>query len=270
VNKELLKSFFIVFLFILVSIPSVLNAPQQRAEELEKQRLTEEQNKILIEEKRTYLLGKFDPILHKDFVKIPLKFTVARTEMYLRREAYDAFVEMRIGAMQDGITLNIASAARNFDYQKGLWENKWNGITFVDGKNLSESIPDGLGRFKKILEYSAAPGTSRHHWGTDIDLGGADTLYFNSEKGKKEYEWLTQNAPLFGFCQTYNLKGSNRPTGYNEERWHWSYLPLARIFTEEYKNLIQQKDILGFAGDAQVSNLNLINEYILSINPDCI
>ena len=95
-------------------------------------------------------------------------------------------------------------------------------------------------------------------------------MYFNSEKGKKEYEWLVKNAPLFGFCQTYNLKGSARGTGYNEEKWHWSYLPLSRTFIQEYKNLIKDEDIKGFLGDKYVPALNLINNYILAINPDCL
>ena len=270
VPKNLLKSIFVVILFLLVASASVVNAPQNREKELRKQILIEVQKKIVIEEKKAYLLGKFDPALHKDFVKVPLKFTVAQNEMYLRIEAYRAFVEMRIEAMKDGVALNIASATRNFDYQKNLWNNKWTGATIVDGQNLSESMPDEQERFKKILEYSAAPGTSRHHWGTEIDINNANPSYFEGSLGEKEYRWLAQNAYRFGFCQTYTLKGSVRPTGYNEEKWHWSYLPLAKAFTQEYENLIKNEDIKGFLGDQFVPYLNLINDYVLSINLDCI
>jgi LAS superfamily LD-carboxypeptidase LdcB len=173
-------------------------------------------------------------------------------------------------AKKEGMDLKIASATRNFDYQKNIWNNKWDGVTIVNGKNLSTSMPDGLERFKKILEYSAAPGTSRHHWGTDIDINDANPQYFNSEKGQKIYAWLVENAPLFGFCQPYNQKGSGRPTGYNEEKWHWSYLPLAKSFTQEYKNLITDTDINGFLGDQYVVGQDLINNYVLSINPECL
>ena len=79
-----------------------------------------------------------------------------------------------------------------------------------------------------------------------------------------------KNTPLFGFCQTYNLKGNIRPTGYNEEKWHWSFLPLSRAFTQEYKKIITEEDIKGFLGDENVSALNLINNYVLAINPECL
>jgi len=39
---------------------------------------------------------------------------------------------------------------------------------------------------------------------------------------------------------------------------------------EEYKNLIKDEDIKGFWGDEYVATFNLINDYVLSINPDCI
>lgn len=120
------------------------------------------------------------------------------------------------------------------------------------------------------MEYSAVPGTSRHHWGTDIDINNSTPPYFDSEKGELEYAWLVKNAPLFGFCQPYTLKGTARPTGYNEEKWHWSYLPLAKTFTQEYKNLIKDGDIKEFLGDEYVSGQDLINKHVLGINPDCL
>jgi LAS superfamily LD-carboxypeptidase LdcB len=171
-------------------------------------------------------------------------------------------------AEKAGIVIKIASGTRNFNYQKSIWENKWNGKTLVDDKNLSTEIPDGVERFKKILEYSAAPGTSRHHWGTDIDINGITPGYFYTKEGKASYDWLVKNAPRFGFCQSYNEKNS-RLNGYNEERWHWSYIPTARIFMEEYKKLVKEEDINGFLGDSYVKDLDLINNYVLSINPEC-
>ena len=48
--------------------------------------------------------------------------------------------------------------------------------------------------------------------------------YFESGKGKQEYEWLRDNAYEFGFCQVYSEKGMERKYGYEEEKWHWSYI----------------------------------------------
>ena len=47
------------------------------------------------------------------------------------------------------------------------------------------------------------PSTSRHHWGTDIDLNSLNNSYFSSGKGLKEYDWLTTNANHYGFYQVY-------------------------------------------------------------------
>ena len=242
-------------------------------EETGERLLREEAARKVAEEnakKKIYLMGKFEPVEREDFAVVPQKYNIAGYKMYLRKKALQSFEQMAEAAMKDGVELNITSATRNFDYQKDLWNNKWTGITFVEGKNLSASIPNGQQRFEKILEYSAVPSTSRHHWGTDIDINGVTPTYFESEEGKKVYEWLSANAPLFGFCQTYNEKGYDRISGYNEEKWHWSYLPLARDFTQEYKKLIRNEDIVGFLGDEYVSRENLINNYVLSINPECI
>jgi D-alanyl-D-alanine carboxypeptidase len=215
-------------------------------------------------------LGEFDQSKRKDFTLIPSKYLVGGSKMYLRKEAYTAFIKMRTAALKDKITLNVASATRNFIYQKGLWEKKWTGLTIVDGGKLPETVPNELDRFNKILEYSAAPGTSRHHWGTDLDINGAEPKYFETKTGKKVYAWLTKNASTYGFCQPYNVKDQNRLSGYNEEKWHWSYTPLAKDFLKDYVALIKDEDITGFAGDAQVKNLYLIPNYVSSINPDCI
>lgn len=274
-SLAILSSVFLVFFPYFTS--SFLDLRQKTENGINYQKFLKEQETIKEAEKeaqqKIYLTGKFDPAQREDFVLIPAQYTLGQmnqNKMYLRKKAYEAFLKMKDVADKDEIDLKIASATRNFDYQKNIWNNKWSGVTIVDGQDLSITIPNGLERFRKILEYSAVPGTSRHHWGTEIDINGSIPLYFNEGKGEKEYEWLAKNAYLFGFCQSYNLKGSNRPTGYNEERWHWSYLPLARIFMQEYKDLTEDEDIKGFDGDEYVPSLNLINDYVLSINPDCI
>src|SRR3989344_2063220 len=246
---------------------SSVSATQQRNKEMEAERiqaaeLAQEKAKEDAE-KRVYLIGEFDPSAREDFAPVPTEYNFSGYKIYLRKEALYAFLEMAEAAKKDKIELAIVSAARNFDYQKDIWNKKWGGATLVDGKNLSKSIPDGQERFLKILEYSAVPGTSRHHWGTDIDVNMTVPYYFETEKGKQIYAWLVENAFGFGFCQVYTLKGSLRPTGYNEEKWHWSYLPLAKTFTKDYKDLITAADIAGFDGDEYVPSLNLINDYVL-------
>jgi LAS superfamily LD-carboxypeptidase LdcB len=131
---------------------------------------------------------------------------------YLLFEVNWAFEEMAAAAQKEGITLKVISGARNFNMQKVIWERKWNARR-PNFKTDKETALD-------ILKYSSMPGTSRHHWGTDLDINSLEPSYFASGKGKKEYDWLQKNAGTFGFCQTYDNKANTGRTGYSEEKWH--------------------------------------------------
>ena len=122
---------------------------------------------------------------------------------------------------------------------------------------------------RDIMIWSSMPSTSRHHWGTDIDINSTDDGYFLSGKGKEVYTWLTKHANKFGFCQVYNKKGNGRNTGYNEEKWHWSYMPLASGYLEEYKKLVSYDDINGFSSSGFAKELDIINEFVLGISKEC-
>ncbi len=267
--QKILPALVLILFLIPIITSSLLDLEQRKVNEkiaAELKLKKDAEDKI----EKIYLMGKFEPSERSDFTAVPNKYGISGYKMYLRKETLTAFIQMAMDAQEDGVVLKIASATRNFDYQKNLWDNKWTGATIVEGKDLSKSIPDGLERFKKILEFSAVPGTSRHHWGTDIDLNAATPEYFEKEEGEKVYEWLEDNAASYGFCQPYTLKGADRPVGYNEEKWHWSYLPLSKKFTEEYKDLITDADIAGFDGDKYTEGKDLINNYVLGINPECL
>lgn len=228
--------------------------------------------KIAIEDYKNYLMGKFDLLNRDDFVLVSTNNILLNNKIYLRKETYEAFLKMKEEASKEKIDLKILSGFRSFDYQKkDIWEKKWNGDTLVAGKNLLKTIPDELKRMQKILEYSAIPGTSRHHWGTEIDINSVNLSYFNSEKGKKEYNWMNENASKFGFCQPYNKKDAINPrTGYSEEKWHWSYLPISKDLTNKYSSFVKEADIKGFSGDKYIPKINIITNYVLGINPDCL
>jgi LAS superfamily LD-carboxypeptidase LdcB len=217
---------------------------------------------------KNYLLGKFEPDQEKDFVEVDSEYTDNR-RLHLRQETYEAFIRMYDAALQSGIKLIIISANRNFNSQKNIWERKWCGKTPVDGKNLAETVSDPVERARIILRFSAMPGTSRHHWGTDIDLNSLDNCYFSTGEGKEIYTWLTENASDYGFCQTYTPKDPTRPTGYEEEKWHWSYLPLARSFLDQYTQKVGYDDLKGFLGWGTAKVLKVIEDYVQSINKNC-
>lgn len=218
----------------------------------------------------THLMGKFDPLKDSDFIGIGIDHA-DRPGQLLHKETYTAFIRMFEAAKKDGIKLIIKSATRNFSAQKIIWEGKWNGKRLLEGNiNAAEKIPDPVKRALKILEYSSMPGTSRHHWGTDIDLNAFVNSYFEKGEGKKEYEWLVANAEKFGFCQPYTPKGTERPDGYNEEKWHWSYLPLAKRLSDQYKIRLTNADIAGFNGAETAPKIDIIKKYVFGINHRCL
>ena len=217
-----------------------------------------------------YLMGRFDPSSHPDFTLVSTKYA-SREGLYLRKDTYEAFLKMYEAAKKDGITLTILSATRNFDYQKGLWEAKWTGArTIEDGKDASKAYPAPTSRALKILEYSSMPGSSRHHWGTDMDLNALNNEHFETGQGLKTYEWLTANASAYGFCQPYSPKGNTRPYGYNEEKWHWSYLPVAQPLTQLAREKLTDEMIQGFKGAETAKSIGIVEKYVLGINPDCL
>ena len=228
--------------------------------------LTHSINTIGQEVSTSYLLGQFNPETDSRFIKLAGKYTVGSARgMYLRKEAYEAFIKMTNAASKDGINLVIISATRNFERQKQIWENKWKGKTLVDGKDLS-TIADSVERAKIILRYSSMPGTSRHHWGTDMDFNSLENSFFESGEGLKMYEWLKKNAPSFGFCQPYTSKINSTRTGYEEEKWHWSYMPLASHFLSLYEKQIHPKSIQGFVGNSITTTIQIIPQYVASVS----
>jgi D-alanyl-D-alanine carboxypeptidase len=213
---------------------------------------------------KNYLLGQFEESKDSRFVKLGDDLARGSAQgKYLRKEAYEAFVKMASAANQDGITLFIISATRNFEAQKRIWENKWEGRTLVEGQNLTE-VTDLEKRAKLILLYSSMPGTSRHHWGTDMDLNSLENSYFDLGEGLKIYQWLTTHAAKFGFCQPYTSKAAGR-TGYEEEKWHWSYWPLSKELLSAYVESVHYSDIKGFKGSKTAKSINAIEKYVQGI-----
>ncbi|MFD1064074.1 M15 family metallopeptidase [Winogradskyella litorisediminis] len=202
---------------------------------------------------KDFLLGKFDYKTHLDFIKVDSK--LSSKVLFLQKETYVAFLKMHTVAKAEEINLIIISGTRNFEEQKRIWNRKWEKY-----KNLSP-----VERAEKIMEYSSMPATSRHHWGTDLDLNNLNNSYFDSGEGEKIYDWLVKNANDYGFYQVYNDKISGR-TGYNLERWHWSYLPLASKYLKSYNSQISYDDISGFDGAEYADNLKSIQDYVNGIS----
>jgi LAS superfamily LD-carboxypeptidase LdcB len=207
------------------------------------------------------VMGRFNPVTDTHFVRIEARFT-DKAAIYLQKEAYEQFLNMHKAAAADSVQLFILSATRPFDYQRNIWERKWAGLK-------AKGMTDEKAMVEEILRFSAMPGTSRHHWGTDIDLNYLNNHYFETGKGERIYRWLVENAPRYGFCQPYTARGSARPYGYEEEKWHWSYLPLASRYFRVAKDSLRNEMIDGFSGSAYAPELQVVEKYVLGIAPSC-
>ncbi len=141
-----------------------------------------------------------------------------------------------------GFSLQVVSAFRSFERQKMIWQAKAQGKRpLLDdfGQRLDASSLSSRQKFSAIIRWSAVPGMSRHHWGTDIDVFDANIKPIDevqltpdevSEQGEFAglHAWLDERinqAQSFGFYRPYQFDFGVAP-----ERWHLSYLPKAKQF----------------------------------------
>lgn len=226
-------------------------------------------------------MGRNDPTTHSDFVHVERQDSNNRDHR-LRGEVAIAWNRMQQAAANAGHEIWIVSSTRNFDGQASIWNGKWNGTRTSenpDGSRVNHSTEsDETQRADDILDYSSMPGTSRHHWGTDIDINSTSPGDWEAEGPYADvYAWLESNAANYGFCQTYDAlagrddspEGATRTSGYEMEKWHWSYIPIANEMQEAYVNQIDYSDINGFDGSEQAESLDVINNYVNSVAPAC-
>ena len=145
----------------------------------------------------------------------------------LQKEAYYALEKMMKEARRQGVKIKVVSAYRDFNHQNRIWKRKYD--KFINQGYSSEKAVD------KVKEYSAIPGTSRHHWGTDVDLSNG-SYSLENRKSKSEFEkWMDNNAHKFGFYRVYT--NNKLRAGYNYESWHYSYRKLSKPMLAQYNQL---------------------------------
>lgn len=194
-------------------------------------------------------------------------------DVQLQKEVFEAFEKMRAAAAKEGILIKGVSGYRSFERQKLIWERKYAEYTKA-GHSPEKAV-------EMIIEYSTIPGTSRHHWGTDIDIidGKAnekgDVLVAEKFHGDGPFcklkEWMDANANRFGFYLVYTNDPNRK--GFKYEPWHYSYLPVSGPMLEAYRKI----DIKKILVSEKVSGSNLfsdefikryIRENVLDINRD--
>ena len=207
---------------------------------------------------KDFLLGNVTRKDNQLFVQVSIEHT--ERNIYLIPPVYDAYKKMYEAALADNIKLIIISGHRTFIEQVYEWQLRWNN------PRTDIEFTDDVEKAKFVLQYRSMPGTTRHHWGTDIDLNSFELAYYQTSEGVNVYNWLNKNAAAFGFYQPYTAMDEKRPNGYKEEKWHWSYKPLSRLMLIKYLELTTIDDITGFEGDTAAKILPIVSEWVCGIN----
>lgn len=200
----------------------------------------------------------------------------------LHYEAVAAFLSMRDAAAADGIDLRACSSFRDFDAQLTIWNRKWAGerpLYDRSGRPLERAQLSDWQAIEAILCWSALPGGSRHHWGSDLDVFDAAAMpsdyklqlipaeYTSSGIFAKLTGWLDRHMLRFGFFRPYHTDRG----GVSAEPWHLSYAPVAVPAVESLslsllRQVLESSDL---GGKAHVLNRlpEIYTRYLLSTDP---
>jgi LAS superfamily LD-carboxypeptidase LdcB len=181
----------------------------------------------------------------------------------LHPQAAAAFLALRAQAASVGIDLIAASSFRDFERQLLIWNDKFYGrrpLLDAAEKPLNRADMDEETLVRAILIWSALPGASRHHWGTEIDVIDQAALPSGHRPAlvQQEYApggvferlgaWLPRHCADHGFFRPYDEdRGGVRP-----EPWHLSYAPvsgnaLARLTVQVLEQALRGVDLGGAA-----------------------
>src|SRR5690554_392002 len=164
--------------------------------------------------------------------------------IYLHNEVIPAYRDLLQAASQQGFALQIVSGYRSFAKQLTLFNAKANGLRPIlddAGEVIAYNRLNDVDKLWAILRYSALPGASRHHWGTDIDVidRAAMTPEYQLRLTPDEccgegvfaqlHRWLDDYLPSCDFYRPYSVdRGGIAP-----EPWHLSHAPTAERFAQQ-------------------------------------
>lgn len=158
--------------------------------------------------------------------------------LWLHRSVVGPWRALQAAAKQDGFDLQPASSFRSFQHQLRIWNAKFRGERALRDRSGAVMDPGALSdgeRIDAILLWSALPGASRHHWGTEVDVFDRAALAEGQRPQLLAQEhapggvfaeltaWLDVHAAAHGFFRPYDRdRGGVQP-----EAWHLSYAPVA-------------------------------------------
>src|SRR5690606_3297222 len=170
---------------------------------------------------------------------------------------------------------------RDFDRQLAIWNAKASGeraLLDADGNLLDAGTLDEEALVAAILHWSALPGASRHHWGSDFDVMDAAALPpgYRMQVVPQEFApdgvfaalgtWLDAHAGEFGFYRPYSTwRGGVQP-----EPWHLSHAAVAAAAQGQFsvELLREALEAAPLAGKAAVTRQlpQIVARYVLNVD----
>jgi LAS superfamily LD-carboxypeptidase LdcB len=191
----------------------------------------------------------------------------------LHRDAVEPFLALRAAAAREAIELAPVSSFRDFDAQLEIWNKKYRGertLYDADGNALDYAALSEPQIVDAILCWSALPGASRHHWGTEIDVVDRAAIApdYRIKLLPEEFApggaferlaaWLDANLCEFDFYRPYDaFRG-----GVNPEPWHISYAPLSSLALTALTPEVMARAI----EDAPVLGKRLLRERLTAVH----
>lgn len=164
--------------------------------------------------------------------------------------------ELQSRAATAGFDLKLCSGFRSFERQMHIWNAKLSGLRPVADDSGAIVDMQSLSPWQQVcavLRWSALPGASRHHWGTDMDIYDAAALPDGYQiqlipaevEGQGMFapmhDWLDSQLQDLGFYRPYAVdRGGVAP-----ERWHLSYRPLADQFAGQLTSELLARRLAG-------------------------
>ncbi len=181
---------------------------------------------------------------------------------YIHKDVFPKLQQLKRISQSNGIELGILSGFRSFEAQKVIVEKKIDGTRpiFDDHgktKNPKDLSPPEL--LESILRWSALPGFSRHHWGTDFDIYDKSTLPhgYQVQLVPEEYQ---KRGPFFKLNEWINeIISQEKNTsfflpykedlgGVAQEPWHISFSTL----TPQYENNLTYNFFINFIESKEI------------------
>lgn len=196
---------------------------------------------------------------------------------FLEQKILPFYNKLNERVSKEGFQLRLESAYRSFERQLSIWNRKASGeLTLLDANGVPMERPaDEEQLMYAILTWSALPGASRHHLGTDLDVADGNACPAGYEVQltpaecdgmfapfHKKLTELMEAGEAFGFNRVFVPgRGKIQP-----EKWHIAHLPTSRQYLENFslaklRELYEKTDVA--CKSALLDNLDsLARDYI--------